>query len=83
MARSADLVECINQGVLVVGLKRNVEVNRGTRGRVTQRHPVGRGGRPCVLHTFIIPKNCKRRGQFPEGNGGKYGENREPVVAHD
>ncbi len=78
----ADLVKHINQGVLAVGPNRNVDVDRGAGGGVTQSLPVGRGGVPHVLHTHVTPKSCKRRREVPEGSGSKHEENREQVVAH-
>ncbi len=79
----ADFVERIDQGVLAVGLKRKVEVDRGAGGRVTQSLPVGRGGIPRVFHTYVIPKSCKGRCEAPEGSSDKYGENRELMVSHN
>jgi hypothetical protein len=83
MPWSADLVEGINQGVLPVRPKGNIEIDRGASGRATQRLPVGRGGVPCVLHTYVIPVSGRRRREAPEGSGGQYEENRESVVAHN
>ncbi len=51
----ADLVEGVNQGVLVVGLQREVEVNRCASGRVAQVLPILRDGVPCVLHPRFVP----------------------------
>ncbi len=48
---SADLVERVNQGFLAVRHERNVEVDGGASGRVTEGLPVGRDGIPGVLDT--------------------------------
>ena len=36
----ADLIECVNQGILVVGHEHNVEVDGGARWRVSDCLPV-------------------------------------------
>jgi len=51
----ADLIEYVNQGVLVVRLERNVEVDRGAGGRVTEALPVNWDSIPGVLHMRVIP----------------------------
>jgi len=79
----ADFVECLNQGILAVGLERNVEVDGGAGGRGTKTLPVGRDGVPRVHDTYVTPKCCRRRREVSEGHGRKDGENSEPVVAHD
>ena len=82
MPWSADLVESIDQGIPVAGLERSVEVDFCVSRRAIQRLPVGRGGTPSVLYMYI-PKSCRRHRNAPERSGGKYRENREPVVAHN
>ena len=58
MSWSADLVERVDQGVLVVGPERDVEVSRSTRGRGTKALPVVWDGFPGVLHTHVMPRRC-------------------------
>ncbi len=58
MAGGADLVQRIDQGVIVMGLERNVEVNRGAGERGTKVLPVVWDGLPGVHHTHIIPRLC-------------------------
>jgi hypothetical protein len=52
----ADLVKGIDQGVLAVGLERNMEVDRGAVGRVTHADPVVRDGIPLVLYKHFVPR---------------------------
>ncbi len=51
----ADLVKRVYQGVFVLGLERNVKVDRGAHGRVTQALPVRWDGIPCVLNVYVVP----------------------------
>ncbi len=84
MLRIADLMERINQCVLVLGIERNVEVNRGAGGRVTKALPVGWNGIPGMLYTHVIPMWWEGRDEVSErSDGGEDGEQRETVVAHD
>src|SRR6266702_7444014 len=55
MPRSADLVERVNQGVLTVGLERNVEVDRGVGWRAIQILPVLRDAGPRVFRAHVAP----------------------------
>jgi hypothetical protein len=45
----ADFMECVDQGVLAVGLERNVEVGC-VAGRRTETLPAGRDGAPHMLY---------------------------------
>lgn len=47
----AGLMECVDQGVLVVRLERNVEVDRGLGERRTKTLSVCRDGPPLMLYT--------------------------------
>ena len=47
----AGLLECVDQGILAVGLEHNVEVDRGIGGRRTKTLLVGRDGTSCMLYT--------------------------------
>ncbi len=81
MGGVADLVEGVDQGALPVGLECNVEVNRGSSGRVAQALPVRWNSIPCVLDTHVIPRYEGRR-EVSEGRGSEEGEHREPVISH-
>jgi len=52
---AADLVEHVNQCVLAVRLERNIEVDRGARGRVAHALPVLRDDIPRVLDMHVSP----------------------------
>lgn len=47
----AGLMECVDQGALVVRLERNVEVDRGLGERRTTTLSVGRDGPSLMLYT--------------------------------
>jgi len=84
MLRIADLMERINQCVLVLGIERNVKVDRGASGRGTKALPVGWNGIPGMFHTHVMPRWWEWRDEVSEGTGGdEDGEQRETVVAHD
>jgi hypothetical protein len=55
MARGADIVEDVDQGVLTVWLECNVKVDCGAQRRETQSLPVLRDGVPGVLGALVIP----------------------------
>ena len=44
-----------------------MEIDRGAGGRVTQRHPVSRGGFSRVLSTSVSPRAVKGVASFPTG----------------
>lgn len=67
---SADLVQRVNQGVFVIRLERNVEVNGGASRRVTEGLPVGRDGIPSVLDTDVILRWCEELRDVVEWHGG-------------
>ena len=56
MPGTADLVKCINHGILVLSLKCNVKINGGVSRWVTQVLPVHRDRIPVVLHMDVIPR---------------------------
>ena len=56
MPESADLVERVDQSVLILGLKCNVEVSGGVRVRGTKALPVIWDGLPGMLHLHVIPR---------------------------
>ena len=64
-------------------LECNEEVNCGIGGRGAKTLPVGRDSVPCMLHTYVTPKWCRRRRGVGEGQRGKDGGQREPVATHD
>ncbi len=71
-----------------MSLKRNVEVDCGAHGRVTEGIPVWRDHIPGVLDTYVVPRSCERRCEVGEGRGGEDREDREDidpelVAAHD
>ena len=55
MSRDADLVERVDEGILTVGLERNVEVDREVGGWVTQALPVGQDGIPRAHRVHVFP----------------------------
>jgi hypothetical protein len=56
VARFADLVKCIDQGILALGHERNVEVDCRAIVRVTLANPVARDGIPLVLNNHVVPR---------------------------
>ena len=52
----ADLMKDVSQGVLLVGLESNMEINCGTDGRGTQASPVVRGDVPLVFYNHVVPR---------------------------
>ena len=76
VAGSTDFIEGINQGVLILGLERNVEVDRGFSGRVAQTFPVYGDRSPCMLHPHVTPMlgGCRECAEGPSGEGGEYCE---------
>ena len=56
MRRLADLIKCVNQGVLTVGLERNVKVDCGAGRWVAHALPVLRDGVPRVLGVHVAPR---------------------------
>jgi len=56
MPGAADLVKRVDQGVLTLGLERNVKVDCGARRRAAQALPVLRDGVPGVLDVHVIPR---------------------------
>ena len=70
MVRTANFVKRFNEGILVVGLKGNPEVDRGAVRGSTQMFPVVRVDIPKVLDTHVTPMRCKRRPKSCEGDGG-------------
>jgi len=56
MPGAADLVKLVYQGVLTLGLERNVKVDCGVRRRAAQALPVLRDGVPGVLDVHVVPR---------------------------
>ncbi len=80
MPRTADLVERVNQGALVVGLECIVEVYSSSSGRVTEALPVDRDGIPGVLDMDVIPRWWDERHEVGEGSSGEDGQHKQLVV---
>ena len=78
----ANLVEGVNQGVLMVGLERKVEVDRGLGLRVPHALPVLRNGIPCMHYLHSTPTLCERSREAAEKSSGKDGEHKEGVGSH-
>ena len=81
----ADLVNGVSQGVLVLGLESNIEIDSGVIGRKTQAEPVVRDVVPLVFYNHIVwwctdSEGC---GGTTEEHGRKDGEHRESEVVHD
>jgi hypothetical protein len=55
MARGADIVEDVDQGVLTVWLECNVKVDCGAQRRAALSLPVLRNGVPGVLGALVVP----------------------------
>ena len=70
MVGTADFVESFNEGILVVGLEGNAEVDRGAVRGSTQMFPVVRGDIPKVLDTHVTPMWYERRPKACSGEGG-------------
>ena len=51
-----DLMKDVSQGVLLVGLESNMEINRGTDGRGTQASPIVRDDVPLVFYNHVVPR---------------------------
>jgi hypothetical protein len=76
-------MECLNQGVLVVGPERHVKVERRIGGREPQALPVVGDGFPRVLHFQIVPTWGEKRRKTATGNNSEGEEHIvEAVVAH-
>jgi len=63
------MVESVNQGIIVVRVERNVEVDGGASGRVTEGLPVVRDGIPGVHDTRVIPRWCEGLREVVERGG--------------
>ena len=79
MPRTGDLVERVDQVVVVVWLKRDVEVSHGAWRR-TKALPVTWDSIICVLHTDVTPGGCYRHRGASDGHGGEDDEHREIMV---
>jgi hypothetical protein len=90
VARLADLVKCVDQFVLALGLERNVEVDRRAIGRVTQ---LSGDSFPLVLYNHVIPRRREGRrrttalcalslSEATKECGSTDQEHREPAGAH-
>lgn len=80
VCRVADFIEHINEGVLMMGLERDVEVDCGAGRRAAYAFPVRWNGRPRVLRVHVIPRwGCKA----PSGKSGDGEQHKGLMVAHD
>ena len=55
MVGTADLVQGVDQGILVLGLERNVEIDGGVSRRVAEIRPVHWDRIPLVLYVYVFP----------------------------
>jgi hypothetical protein len=63
MLRRANLIECLDQGILVVGPERDMEVERDTSRREAKALPVVGDDFPSVLNFHFIPtwrEECRK-----------------------
>jgi hypothetical protein len=82
----ADFVGGIDQGILVVGLERKVEVDRDLSVRVSQAPPVLRDGIPCTHHPHFAPTVALRASRGYQGSWWERWRTQKgggTVVAHD
>ena len=84
VSRLADLKKDVSQGVLLVRLESNMEIDRGAVWRGTQADPVVRDGVPLMFYNHIAPRCRDSEGHSgtSEEGGNKDREHRESEVAH-
>ena len=82
MARVADLVKCVNQGILAIGFKCKVEFDLGSSGCVSLTLPVRWNVIPRVHDPLLIPMYGGYR-DVGEKHSDYEGQRREPVVRHE
>jgi hypothetical protein len=69
MAWTANLIQCLDQGILVLGLEGNAEVDRCVVRWMTQVLPVAREGIPKVFDTHVAPMRCTSRREACDSRG--------------
>src|ERR1700761_1745789 len=69
MAGSTDFIQGVNQGVLILGLERHVEVDRGFGAWGAKTFPVSWDFTPCMLDAHVTQK--------PWLEGRRKGEDRQ------
>jgi hypothetical protein len=69
MARVADLVERVDQGIFPVGLERYTQVDGRMGWGTTLVFPLLWDGSPCVLHSHVIPTWREGSGEAERGGG--------------
>ena len=74
MVGTADLVEGVDQGILTLGLERNVEVDRGFGGWVAQTYPAFGDGIPRMLHEHAALMWWEGHREGVEGPSSEDGE---------
>ena len=81
----ADLEKDVSQGVLLVGLKSNIEIDCGFVGRGTQGNPVVRDDVPLVFCNHIVLRCRDSEGhcETTKEGGSEDREHRESEVAHN
>ena len=81
----ADLVQGVSQGVFVLGLESDMEIDSGVVRRGTLAKPVVRDVVPLMFYNYIVPR-CRDwegyRGTTEE-RSSKNREYRESEVAHN
>jgi hypothetical protein len=83
MARCADIVEDVDQGVLTVWLECNVKVNCGVRRRAADALPVLRDSVPGVLGAHVVPAWGEGLRKATEKDSHENREHKkDTVVAH-
>ena len=80
MVGTADFVQGVDQGVLVLGLECNVEIDGGVSTRVAQARPVHWDRIPLVLYMHVFPTWCEGRRKAAAEHSGEDTEHREQVV---
>jgi hypothetical protein len=55
VTRATNLIKGIDQGVLVLGFERNMDIHGGINRRVTHVRPISRGRIPFMLYVHIFP----------------------------
>ena len=81
----ADLEKDVSQGVLLVRLKSNIEIDCGFVGRGTQTNPVVRDDFPLVFcnHIVLRCRDSERHCEATKEGGSKGREHRESQMAHN
>ena len=82
MFRRANLIECLDQGILAVGPECHMEIELDTSGWEAQALPVVGDGFPSVLDFHFIPTWREECPKADKGEDSEGEEHREPMVAH-